>query len=553
MLSTKERKRLKRIRRRNKKKRAKAQLLQVARTGMHLGGAAIGAATGLGPALGSQLGSLAGSVFGSITGMGDYKVHSNSLMSGGPPVFLNAPPSVRFPGKEYIADIITSADGLTFKNNTFSINPGDATTFPWLSQIAQGFTQYRFHGLVFYFKSNSADAIGSTNTALGSVVMATDYNVLDRPFPNKTTMEVHEFCAAGKPSEDIIHPIECDPKRTTIENLYVRNNDSGQSDRRFHDLGLFQIATVGQQAESVVGELWVSYDIEFFKRSAPSTFGSRIPTMLLGGSRDYDNFVGPSSGEKPAASCLIMTDLSEGVSVEEYLQSSIYLLDPPPVKTTGGGLLTSPTTTTCTFRRPGCFLATLYVEVGAGETITDPTRIFNGFTAGEIEEVDVWDILFNNDFVQAGDASQQMMIQQTFKVYHHMDSNHDNTLQFNTLTLTTATQTVQTRLFITEVNDVLSIFTHAPSLEEKKTGDELDHLIKMFPRLCLPGVPLPSHANPSQRTKALSQLLSKMTESERQKFLDSTSSDVGAPVTPSGTEKVLMSDYVEFRRIAIPK
>jgi hypothetical protein len=63
-----------------------------------------------------------------------------------------------------------------FTNTSFNINPSNALLFPWLSNIAANFSEYRFKNLRFCFNSTSANALNSTNTALGQVIMTTNYN-----------------------------------------------------------------------------------------------------------------------------------------------------------------------------------------------------------------------------------------------------------------------------------------------------------------------------------------------------------------------------------------
>jgi len=62
-----------------------------------------------------------------------------------------------------------------------------------------------------------------------------------------------------------VHPIECARSVTSIDELYVRTG-AVSTDLRFSDLGQFCVATGGQQtAGLVLGELWISYEIEFFQ------------------------------------------------------------------------------------------------------------------------------------------------------------------------------------------------------------------------------------------------------------------------------------------------
>lgn len=224
----------------------------------------------LGGALGSAAGGMAADIFKSITGIGDYKVVSNSLVnpSDSVPMFRNGKRITLVEHREYIQDIVSSATPGAFKIESFDINAGNAACFPWLSEVAENYEQYRVHGMVFQFKSQSADALNSTNTALGTVVMATQYNMLNPAFTNKQQMENYEFGCSSRPSCDLLHPVECDPGQTAVNGLFsTRLGGAGSTgDPRLYDLGRFNIATVGMQGASVnIGELWVTYQIELLK------------------------------------------------------------------------------------------------------------------------------------------------------------------------------------------------------------------------------------------------------------------------------------------------
>lgn len=240
------------------------------------GGSAAGAALGEailpgpGAAIGGFLGGKLGHLIEQISGFGDYKVKNNTLMTGGmsPPQIVN---SVTKGGyivrhREYLFDVAATQ---AFTIQTLPLNPGMDSTFPWLSQVANSFEEYRFRGMIFEFKSLSSDAVlsSSTSSALGAVIMATQYNSVAPPFTDKKSMENYEFGNSSKPSCSFIHPIECKSSVTPVSILYTRNGavPTG-ADQRLYDLGEFSIATQGMQATSgVAGELWVTYEVEFFK------------------------------------------------------------------------------------------------------------------------------------------------------------------------------------------------------------------------------------------------------------------------------------------------
>jgi len=243
------------------------------------------------PSLGSKIGSFIGDgaqkIFKAITGLGEYTVNDNSLLKGGldPPEIMNSysKGAVIVKHREYIADITAST---AFTIVQYPLNPGLFITFPWLAQVASNYEQYTLRGMIFEFKSTSSDAVLSTNAtnALGSVIMATQYNVYNPVFPDKVTMENYEFSNSSKPSQSFFHPIECMPSQSPLSELYVRTNPSSSTlpsgaDLRLYDFGNFSIATQGQQANTgVLGELWCTYEIELYKPKNVGALGLELLT-----------------------------------------------------------------------------------------------------------------------------------------------------------------------------------------------------------------------------------------------------------------------------------
>lgn len=167
--------------------------------------------------------------------------------------------------REYLGDLLSSTG---FSINTFSLNPGSAVSFPWLSGIARRFQEYKFNGLMFEFRSTSANALNSTNTALGTVILSAEYNALASAFQTKQQMENSMWAMSGKPSESLVYPIECSNLVNPLGELFVRQPGSSVtgSDSRFYDLCNVFIATQGMQAANInLGEIWISYDVDLLK------------------------------------------------------------------------------------------------------------------------------------------------------------------------------------------------------------------------------------------------------------------------------------------------
>lgn len=224
-------------------------------------GTVIGAKMGH-PALGGTMGN----ALSRFTGYGDY-VANNLVKSEGYdgqsiPKFGSAKGGTRITHAEYLGDIASST---SFNANVFRINPGDARTFPWLSQIADGYEKYRFRSLIFTYRSISSEY--STTQTLGAVIAAAQYDVLDPSFTSKSQMENYHTAISTKPSNNLLFGVECKPSSTAADELYLRYGPTipANADARLYDLANVTIATQGMNAtQFTAGEWWVSYDVELF-------------------------------------------------------------------------------------------------------------------------------------------------------------------------------------------------------------------------------------------------------------------------------------------------
>lgn len=224
----------------------------------------------LGGPMGARLGEKAGGWLSRITGQGDYKIESNTLGGGGVPSFSPEKNGIRVCHKEFLTNITTST---AFDIRlALTINPGEKNTFPWLSEIAKNFEEYELNGCVFVYNPTSSTSLNSTNPAQGVVVMATHYNVLAPEFPDKLVMESYEYSCSSAPYTPLAHPIECKPAQNVLQRLFVRTEDTTiYDDPRFYDMGRFELATEGMQTAYTAGELWITYDITFYKPRIAST------------------------------------------------------------------------------------------------------------------------------------------------------------------------------------------------------------------------------------------------------------------------------------------
>lgn len=357
-----------------------------------IAGGALGTALapGIGEAAGGMIGSYAGrklgQAFRSITGWGDYAIKSNTLVHPNQAVpMFDGSGSIRVRHKEYICSISSTT---TFAIQSFALNPGQVETFPWLASIAQNYEQYRWNGMIFQFVSTSADALNSTNTALGKVVLATDYNAADTQYANIQQAMGSYFSNVGKPSESIMHAIECDPNQSPLKLSYVRLGDvEANADIRLSDLGNFQIATSGSQAAAVIGDLWVTYDITFVKPQLMAPLGLDLPSAhyVLTLPAVSGSYFGTSRQERDGSN-LDVDITADAINFPETLEQGMYLIN---YSVSGG----SATVVTPTLTFANCALV---------------DDMFNGATASTISNSGVADDVYLLQFyvrISSGNAS----------------------------------------------------------------------------------------------------------------------------------------------------
>ena len=183
-----------------------------------------------------------------------------------------------------------------FVLTSYNINPGNPLLFPWLSGVANNFEQWCPRGMIFEFKSMSSDTVVNVTTGsagLGSVIMATDYNVYNPDFSTKQQMENYEFAVSCKPSQNMIHMVENKKADLPLKDYYITDTNAFpvQGDARMTFPAKIQIATVGNTASTTagvqnnIGEIWCSYEVEL-KR--PRILPGQPP--VLNGQPGFDHF-----------------------------------------------------------------------------------------------------------------------------------------------------------------------------------------------------------------------------------------------------------------------
>lgn len=170
---------------------------------------------------------------------------------GAPANITTAGKDVRVRHSEYIGEVFGSVN---FGVTTYTIQPGNSTSFPWLSSMSYLYESYTIHKLHYRFESSKSTASN------GAVMMAIDFDVADAAPPSKTQLLAYNRYVRSPVWEECVYM--SDPRDLKlIEKRYIRSATVANTDNRLYDTGAFFIATQGCADTSVIGELHVDYEI----------------------------------------------------------------------------------------------------------------------------------------------------------------------------------------------------------------------------------------------------------------------------------------------------
>lgn len=263
--------------------------------GGRAGGAALGAAImpSAIPAL-SAAGYKLGRRISKLVGSGDYEVQTarvNSLTKSGAipadSTFGSPEHGIRVTHREFIGDVKTGPVAGTFYNTTYSVNPADYRTFPYLSCLAGPYEKFLPLGMAFEFISSTSAY--NANAAMGTVVMSAAYNAAAAAFTSKMSMENSAYAISSRMDKNMVYLVECGAQSIPLNRYFLRRDGIDQPITMTDPL-LFQVATAPSSTfptDTVIGELWVTYDVWLESpRQCEDVFG--LFTLSRNGVADTD-------------------------------------------------------------------------------------------------------------------------------------------------------------------------------------------------------------------------------------------------------------------------
>lgn len=211
-------------------------------------------------------------------GSGDYR--TNNLIHGG----VNSSPSfgstsTTYRRREALGQVISSPVAGDFNLQKFRINAGLSETFPWLSGFANNYESWKPTSIILEYVPTSGMSVASSNTALGSITMAAQYNPFAVDPSNLIQIQGYPNAVTAAPYEHALCGIECVASRRQSDTLLIRNSNVANAGGLLLDTGYdtlfdlceFFIATEGCQEASVkLGQLWISYEITLSNPIVPT-------------------------------------------------------------------------------------------------------------------------------------------------------------------------------------------------------------------------------------------------------------------------------------------
>lgn len=157
---------------------------------------------------------------------------------------------------------VTVANQPNFNVVSYPVNPGQSSTFPWLSLMAPQWEKYTFNMLEFYFKREVSEF--ATAGSAGKVIFSADFDASDAPPTTKQQMEDSVPHADSMPCENLVLRLPKNQMHVASLAKYVRPGGlPGNADIKTYDVANLHVATQGIPSNAEIGELRVRYSCTF--------------------------------------------------------------------------------------------------------------------------------------------------------------------------------------------------------------------------------------------------------------------------------------------------
>lgn len=174
-------------------------------------------------------------------------------------------------------ELVTAVDGsIAFNLDSFGVNPGRASVFPWLSGVALSFEEYRFRKLEFHY----VNSCGTTTT--GSVALAFCYDPDNQDATSMTEVNNISPSIISSAYSPVCLKVPVNRLNQTLH--YVRYA-AEVDDLKEYDIGSLFVVSEGQAGAGIIGNVFVDYTVELVRPTTNheilntySSYGRNNPT-----------------------------------------------------------------------------------------------------------------------------------------------------------------------------------------------------------------------------------------------------------------------------------
>jgi hypothetical protein len=204
--------------------------------------------------------------------------YSTGLSSGEARIYRDSVDSCRIKHRELIGSLTGSVNFAV--QSSFSLNPGLASTAPWLALESQGWEKYHFNSLKLCYYTRTATSVP------GSVILAVDYDAADAAPVSEQIASAYFGTQEDAPWKDIC--LNFDP-RELAGVRYIRPGALAPNlDVKTYDVGTAFVCTTDGTAVNW-GKVWLEYDVTLYNPQLPpggssqsSQFQNFVVTSLTG-------------------------------------------------------------------------------------------------------------------------------------------------------------------------------------------------------------------------------------------------------------------------------
>jgi len=166
---------------------------------------------------------------------------------------------------EFVTDLFSSSSTTAFQGYQFLLNPANASLFPWLSNQAKNYAEFRFNRLTFYFESTVS---ASTD---GTMIVSSSPDANDILPSTKTAMLQYENAQRANVWERVVHHVPKATLNRLPKFLTASTSDPVVTQDLQKEVGKLFLGINGVVATGkAVSELYVSYDCDFFDPQPPT-------------------------------------------------------------------------------------------------------------------------------------------------------------------------------------------------------------------------------------------------------------------------------------------